>query len=273
VTSCEILTESVLRAALRGQLPSEQRAVLVRHLREPCESCLDLLQGWTPEEMMSSLHGPGDLLSPEEQQRVFSVASSAAASARPSGSRLAPPGRRRMPLLAWGAAAGLAFAVLVTVVRPDHPGGSLGLKGAPVPSIVLVPLVGARNPTPHIVRALAPGARLARGELLLLRIRLDAPAWVYLLSQKQGKAAELLWPLQPAARHSAGEFELAESGSALAVDPQALGAGGHLLVVASPEPIAQPRLHVREPVHTRAELEKTFPGCGVDVLPILVEAN
>jgi hypothetical protein len=273
VRTCEILTESVLRSALRGQLPAEQRAVLVRHLHEPCESCLDLLEGWTAEEMLTSLHAPHDLLSPEEQQRLFSIAASATAPARHSGLGLAPPKRRRVPLLVWGAAAGLAMAVLVMVVRPDHPGGSAGLKGAPAPAVALIPLVGARSPAPHIVRALAPGARLAPGELLLLRIRLDAPAWVYLLSQKQGDAAELLWPLQTAARHEAGEFELAESGSALAIDPQALGVGGRLLVVASPEPIVQGRLHVREPLRTRAELEKTFPGCGVDVLPVLVESN
>ena len=100
---------------------------------------------------------------------------------------------------------------------------------------------------------------------------MDAPAWVYLLSQKQGKAVELIWPLQPAARHEPGEFELAESGSALAIDPSLLGIGGRLLLIASPEPIPRRRLEVRQPLLSREELERAFPGCGFDLLPILVE--
>src|SRR5262249_47543573 len=153
--------------------------------------------------------------------------------------RLAHPERRRSRPLTWGlaAAAALAAAGLLMVVQPPHRDAGIGLKGAAAPAAALIPLVGARTPTPHVVRALAAGGRFAPGELLLLRIRLDAPAWVYLLSQKKGEAAELIWPRQAAARHEAGEFEVAESGSALALDPSALGIEGQLLLIASPEPI------------------------------------
>jgi hypothetical protein len=272
--SCEILTEGALEAALRGQLPADQCAVVLRHLEEPCDACLDLLESWTAEEMIDSSTAPDSLLSRQEQDRLFAVAASGGSPSRRSTVRLVPPRRRRFPALAWGvAAAAVALVALVMVVRPDSRDPNEGLKGGPAPVATLVPLVGARTPTPHVVRALAPGGKLAGGEVLLLRIRLGAPAWVYLLSQKEGEATEILWPLKPAARHEPGEFELAESGSALAIDPETLGRGARLLLIASPEAIREDRLRVREPFHTRADLEKTFPGCGVDVLPVLFESR
>jgi len=266
---CEILTEGVLKAALRRQLSAGQRSVLLRHLREPCEACLDLLEGWTAEEMLLP---PEEMLSPQEQRTTFAAALPARSSSRRPGPGPAHLERRRLPRLAWaGAAAALVLVGLVAIPRPTHRTAGTGLKGAKAPAVTLIPLAGARTPTPHVVRALAPGGHLATGELLLLRIRLAAPAWVYLLSQKQGEAAELIWPLQQAARHEAGEFELAESGSALAIDPGVLGIGGRLLLIASPEPIDRRLLEVREPVLTREQLEGTFAGCGVDLLPIFVE--
>lgn len=264
---CEILTERVLEAALRRQLPAEQRAVLLRHLREPCEACLDLLEGWTAEEMLLA---PDDALSLGEQASLFAAIAPAEAPARGPALRLAHRVRWRLPRLAWGASAAALAVGLVLMLRPTPRKSDGGLKGAATPAAAMIPLVGARTPKPHVVRALPTGGHLAPGELLLLRIRLDAPAWVYLLSQKQGEAAELIWPLQPAARHDAGEFELAESGSALAIEPSTLGIGGRLLLIASPERIDRPRLEIREPL-TREELERTFAGCGVDLLPILVE--
>ena len=74
---CEILTEGVLKSALRRQLSAEQREVLLRHLREPCERCVDLLEGWTAEEMIASLHDGDDLLSRAEQERIFGAATHA----------------------------------------------------------------------------------------------------------------------------------------------------------------------------------------------------
>jgi hypothetical protein len=270
---CEILTEGVLKAALRRQLPADQRAALLSHLSEPCEECLDMLEGWTAEEMMTSLRAPDELLSPQEQERLFAAAAPAGSPSGRPALRLAHLERRRPPWLAWGAAAAaLAVVTLVTVVRPTQQQGERGLKGSTAPAVSLIPMTGARTPTPHVVRALAKGGRLAPGELLLLRIRLSAPAWVYLLSQKKGEAAELIWPLQATARHEAGEFEVAESGSALAIDPATVGIGARLLLIASPEPIDGRRLRVRESLSARSELEKAFGGCGVDLLPILTEA-
>ena len=159
----------------------------------------------------------------------------------------------------------------MTVLRPAKHEAEGGLKGTAAPTTALIPLAGARTPTPHVVRALGPGGHLAPGELLLLRIRLDEPAWVYLVSQKQGGATELLWPLQAAEQHGAGEFELAESGSALAIEPDALGMGARLLLIASPKPLDEQRLQIREPLRTRDDLTRAFPGCGVDVLPVAVE--
>jgi hypothetical protein len=271
---CEVLTEGVLEAALRRELPGEQRTALLRHLREPCGACLDLLEGWTTEQMMATLYGQDDLLTRQEEERLFSAATSASSPRGRSPLRSVGPEHRRLPRLAWGvAAAALSVFALVTVLRSAQPGGEVGLKGAPKPTATLIPLAGARTPSPHVVRALGQGGRLAPGELLLLRIRLDAPAWVYLLSQKQGEAAELVWPVEAAARREAGEFELAESGTALAIDPSALGEGARLLLIASPKPIERSQLRIRESVRSREELEKNFSGCGVDVLPVLVETR
>lgn len=267
---CEILTKDVLTAALKRQLPAEQRAVLLRHLRKPCEGCLDLLEGWAAEELILAAN---DQLSRHSPTNVVAAAPPESAL---SGllARLASAWQRRLPRLAWSlSAAALVLVCLITVVNPTRRHFGTGLKGGAAPSARLIPLAGARSPTPHVVRALAPGARLAPGELLLLRIRLDAPAWVYLLAQKQDQPTELIWPLNPAERHGGGEFELAESGSALAIDPTALGIGGRVVLIASPEPIDRQRLEVMEPLHTREDLERVFPGCGVDLLPVLVEAR
>jgi hypothetical protein len=265
---CEIMTEGVFKAALRRELSPEQRAAVLRHLREPCEACLDFFEGHTAEEMMLTAE---QQLSPKEREGLFVSAVMATEPTARTG-RLRVGRRPWQPRLALGAMAALAVVALVTTVRAGRHQFGGGVKGTAAPTAALIPLVGASMPTPHVVRALAPGGSLAPGELLLLRIRLDAPAWVYLLSQKQGEAAELLWPRPGTARHAPGEFELAESGAALAISPGALGIGGQLLLIASPAPLSEGRLRV-EPVHTRKELQRAFPGCGVDLLPIAVEPH
>ena len=271
MSSCDVLTEDLLKAALRRRLTAEQRAVVARHLGEPCEACLDLLERWTTEEMLTELHASDNLLSWGEQQRVFAAASAGAPSGSPA-LRVVRPERRRRPSLAWGlGTAAIALVALVTVTRPELRDPAQGLKGPQRPTVALVPFVGARTPTPHVIRALASGKAVARGELLLLRIRLATPAWIYLLSQRQGESTELVWPMGVATRHASGEFELAEAGAALAIDPEALGTGAWLIVIASPERIEPGRLRTQESLRTRAEVEEAFPGCGVDLLPIVLE--
>jgi hypothetical protein len=263
---CEILTDSVLRAALCRELSADQRAVLLRHLREPCEGCLDLLEGWTAEEMMLPSGGPPI---GRDRERFLASLSAPTEQLRPlKGLRWH---HWRLPGVTVGAAVAIALLGLASVLRlPDrHPEGHL--KGITPPTTSLIPFAGVRTPTPHVVRALGPKGRLEPGEVLLLRIQLDTPAWVYLLSQKPGEGAELLWSGAESAPHAPGEFELAEAGSALAIDPPSLGTGSRLLLVASPEPIEGRRLQLKTPVRSRAELERAFPGCGVDVLPVAVE--
>jgi len=271
VRGCEILNDRVLEHALRGRLPAHQREALLRHLGEPCEACLDLLQGWTTEEMLSHLHSADHLLSRGEQERLFAAAAPAGRASGPALS-LAPVPRRWFPSLAWvPAAAVLAVVGVLLLPRSGHRPSEQTLKGAPTPSVALFPLAGARTPKPHVVRALAPEGRLLPGEVLLLRVRLGTAAWVYLLAQKQGETSEVLWPAEARTRHPAGEFEIAESGSALAIDPKALGPGARVLIVASPEPLDPGRLRVQDPVRTRAELQTLFPSCGVDMLPVAFE--
>jgi hypothetical protein len=168
-------------------------------------------------------------------------------------------------------AAAIALLVLVTVTWPEHRDPAQGLKGPGRPTVALVPFVGARTPTPHVIRALGSGKALARGELLLLRIRLGTPAWIYLLSQRQGASTELVWPTRVATRHASGEFELAEAGATLAIDPEELGSEARLILIASPERIDPGRLRVQAQLRSRADVEDAFPGCGVDLLPIILE--
>jgi len=273
VRSCDVLTEDLLKAALRRRLSAEQRAVVARHLGEPCEACLGLLERWTTEEMISELHASHNLLSWGEQEQMFA----AAAAGGPSGGaalRVVRPERLRRPRLAWSmGAAAIALVALVTLTRPELRDPAQGLKGPQRPTVALVPFVGARTPTPRVIRALASGKAVARGELLLLRIRLATPAWIYLLSQKQGESTELVWPMRVAARHASGEFELADAGAALAIDPEELGTGARLILIASPERIDAGRLRIQRQLRTRSDVEEAFPGCGVDVLPVILEAD
>src|SRR5882762_2924586 len=128
---CEILTEGVLKAALRRQLPAEQRAILMRHLREPCEACLDLLEGWTAEEMMLV---PDALLSRKEQSSLFAAAAPAEVPARRPALRLSFPQRWRLPRLAWSASAAALVVGLVLMLRPTQRNAGGGLKGAAAPA-------------------------------------------------------------------------------------------------------------------------------------------
>ena len=270
---CDVLTDGLLQAALRRRLPAERRAALTRHLDKPCEACLDLLEHWTTEEMLTELHASDNLLSLGEQERAFAKASEQSPSRSPA-LRVVRPERQRRPRLAWEmAAVALGLFLLVTVIRPGDRDPAQTLKGAPRPAVTLVPFVGGRTQTPHVIRALGPGKAVARGELLLLRIRLQSPSWIYLLSQKQGEPTELAWPRGVASRHASGEFELAEAGAALAIDPVELGAGARLVVIASPERIDAGRLRIQEQLRTRADVEKAFPGCGVDLLPVTLESE
>lgn len=243
--SCEILTADMLETALRRRMTPQQRAVLLRHLREPCDGCLDLLADVPADEILA-----------------------AAAVAPPT----VVPIRRRRPV-AWAAAAAAVVLIGVATMRQAEVSGVRGLKGEPALGATLVPFVGARTPTPHMMRALAPGGRFAPGEVLLLRIHLDAPAWVYLLSQRDGAASEVIWPTDGPSRHDAGEFELAQSGSALAVDPAMIGNGGRVLLIASARALDARQLRIGEQLRSRDDLQRIFPGCGVDLLPILVEVR
>jgi len=267
---CAVLTVGVLEAARERRLTAEERARVLRHLQEPCEGCLDLLERWPVEELLLSTE---DALSPEERERVFSTASGTGATParmQPTGPRWA---RRRLSRLALGAAIAAMLVGVVTALHPPRRQLEEGLKGPASPTAVLIPLVGARTPQPHVVRALPRSGTLAPGEFLLLRIQLDAPGWVTLLWQEEGKPAEPLWPSGQAVRREAGEFELTERGSALAIEAGAFSSGARLLLVACPDPIDPGRPSLRDPVRTREELERAFPGCGVDLLTVGVEAR
>jgi hypothetical protein len=74
-------------------------------------------------------------------------------------------------------------------------------------------------------------------------------------------------------RRAAGEFEVADGGRALAIDPRELGDGARVLLVASPDPLDPERLRVRLQLSTRAQFADAFPGCGVDLLTVRSQAR
>jgi len=103
-------------------------------------------------------------------------------------------------------------------------------------------------------------------EVLLFRIRLPAPAWVYLFAVTQSSKPLRLWPEEGSEWHPAGEFEVSNDGSVLALDPRRLASDARLLLIAAPAALDRARLAglPTEP----AAIAAALPECGIDVVPV-----
>jgi hypothetical protein len=249
--TCAVLTNERLSALLAGTLSRAERPVIEAHLSSPCDACLDLLAGPEGEGLLERIAGAG--LSAAEADRAFAAAIPVAARG---------PHWMLRTSVALGAV--LAAAAVAIAVRPRN---TEILKGPPLaPHATLVALVGKPG-APDSIRLLPPGLKIERGEVLLLRARLSAPAFVYLLALGDG-APQLLWQTDGDRPHAGGEFELTLNGETMAIDPRALGRSPKLAVIAAPralEPSRVLRLPGDEP-----SLIAALPECGVDVLRLEV---
>jgi hypothetical protein len=189
----------------------------------------------------------------------------------PLSPRDKPPRRLRLVALGVGAALLLLVGAALLLAPPgrDLPAAP-GPEGGPA-RVDLHGLVVARDPAPHILRALGPEGWLVAGESLMLRARLSQPAFLALLAQRPGGAAEPIWPPVDGL-HPAGEFELDEGDLPLILEPSSFGAGTALGLVACPSLLAAAARRTRAKLADPAGLARAFPGCAVAVLQVSLAA-
>jgi len=125
----------------------------------------------------------------------------------------------------------------------------------------------SREPEAHILRALGSDGQLRAGESLMLRARLSRPAFLSLLAQRAGAAAEPIWPAV-LALHEEGEFELDEGDRPLLIEPSLVRAGVALALVACPQAPDPGSLRTRLALADGAQAGRAFPECTVVVLPL-----
>ncbi len=128
-------------------------------------------------------------------------------------------------------------------------------------------LLVAREPEVHILRALGSDGQLRAGESLMLRARLSRPAFLSLLAQRAGAAAEPIWPAV-SALHDAGEFELDEGDRPLLIEPSQVRGGAALALVACPQAPDAGSLRTRLALADPGQAGRAFPRCTVAVLPL-----
>jgi hypothetical protein len=229
--TCE-LTPLRVTALKSGTLSAEERASLRAHLETDCESCLDQLAGAGGDELGAILFGRALSVTSEEAERVLESA-----------------GRRRFGLEWLGASfqprralipATLLAGLLIWAVVPGTRIAEQREKGpsSAIAAELLIFKGAIEDGRPKLLGALTPGAPLESGQVLLFRYRISAPAYVYLL----GQAGERKVPLYGSdAVASAGEHEISEAGSVLALDPTklSLGRNAEIVLVASPKPLEQ----------------------------------
>jgi len=264
--TCAILTPERIDHLLRGTVPAADRRVLLDHLSSPCESCLDLLSGPAGDAIVARLGGDG--LTAPEADRIFSAAAPA----------VVPTRARRPRIQRWVASIALAAAGVAIVVSflPKWHGierEDTRLKGTPAhpaPEARLIMLAG-KPLAPESVRLLQRGEKLGPREVLLVRIRISAPAFVYLVGIGESGPGLVLWP-DKAVREPrpAGEFELARAGDALSIDPRALGRAPQIALIASPRPL-EPAVLSRLP-RGREQVAAALPDCGVDVFDVELQS-
>jgi hypothetical protein len=221
--SCEILDSTRLELLRLGRLPSDERALIARHLAEMCETCDERIGQLPSSVYLELLGGSAATLTPAESQRLKTA--------------VLPPARARHQWL-W-ALAGVAVALVLALVWPRPPPAWDGLKGGGEGAVRWSLQVGTRGAVgPVIERSWVSGATLAPGELLVLRVAVERSALVQAFAVAPGESPEDLWAAAEGGRHlEPGLVDLAEGGVLLALDPAQARAGTKLWVVASPEPI------------------------------------
>jgi hypothetical protein len=266
--TCAIANGDRLERLLRNEVQPQERAALLAHLDEPCEECLDVLAAQGADEFLTTL-AAGDAMRPDEADRVFAAATtperrtsvwrrrstwarlSAAAAAAAAmlvavqeGKRVGWPARRDE---APGAASAPSTAAAtgrnapLAEVAPAEP--TIASKKpvlhkagpAPAPDAELIAFAAEPGPEPRLRGRVADGDTVTRGDRLLFRVRLSAPALVYLVGEGNAAPSTLLWPRSGDPRRPAGEFELDVGHEAMAVDVGQLGTSVSIALFACSE--------------------------------------
>jgi hypothetical protein len=252
MTDCEMTRAGFGRARDPERAHAAEQQRVLDHLRSSCPSCLEWLAGVDAEAIVVGLAGDDAVLSDLERGRMLSAALAAA-----------PPPRRRAWLGSGLALVAAAAVLLVVVAGPRSPAswtGSKGVGAAPI-DLAAYPIVGRLDAAgPRLLRAWTPGEPLAAGELLLFRLEIDRPAYLYLVGE-DGAGRQLL---HASPRLGAGTHELATDGRALALDVRALGGRVRLLWLAAPEPLDTQALTTMP----RDAWPALCPACGAAELDV-----
>jgi hypothetical protein len=254
MTECE-LVRARFEPLLHGELPIDEQRQVTKHLLWECQGCATWLSA---VDLASLVEVQAIVLSDLERQRMLSAA-------------LAEAPRRRRAWLAPGLAVAAAAAVVLFVARPIPRDGWTGEKtaGAAPIAFEVRPIVGSLDAgRPRVLRDWAAGEPLARGELLLFRLDVDRPAYVYLV----GNDGRILYaPEASAGPLAAGDHELTEDGQALALDPATLPAPARLLWVAAPERVPPQALAAFQRAHPEGR-QALCPSCAAVELSVDVRA-
>jgi hypothetical protein len=287
---CPVLTQERIDLLLKGALPAAERPILLAHLSEPCDDCLDVLASPSNGRLLARV--AGKLLSPEESERIFAAA---VASASGDRKRRSPHWSRR----AWAglvAASALAAGLTVVSLRQSHrreeeqavanaptavkrsvwPATNERAKGgSPVFGTVEATLLAAEPGRPESLRVVPPGGEIGLREVVLFRVRLGESGYVTLLALSGNRSPPLpLWPDGASERHGPGEFEVASAGNALSFDLRKLGIPGpsiHVAAIASRRPLSP--MHLASLPSDPQSLSVALPDAVVVIVEATLEAS
>lgn len=249
---CPVLTQERIDLLLKDALPAGDRPILLAHLSEPCDDCLEVLASPANQGLLARV--ARQPLSSEESERIFAAAIAPASGGR---KRRSPHWSRR----AWTAAvAASALAASVTVVslrqhrheEQQSLANSPGLMepasmqrmkgGSPAFGIVELTLLAAEPGRPDSLRVVPPHGKIGLREVVLFRVRLGKSGYVTLLALSGTGSRPLpLWPDGASERHAPGEFEVTSAGNALSFDLRKLDIPGpsiHVAAIASRRPLS-----------------------------------
>jgi hypothetical protein len=279
MADCPIATPERLLALLARKLPAAEHRQLRAHLRTPCQRCLELLEQLDEGELVTALAGDRARLSRRERRGLFRAV--LPADLQPTGFWDGLRDLTQVPTLVPAYAAVLAlvvgFGVYQLAAPPDARQRYSGIKAADIPAPALqanlIGVVGTiADGQPDVVRRAVDNERLASGELLLFRYRLNAPAYIYLLAEG-ANGLEILYRGDDELA-TAGEHELGTQEQALALDVGSLGERARIALVAAAERL--PLLAQIESLDALIDVERRIDvclNCAVDVLRVRAPAQ
>ena len=253
--TCPIQSKERLRALLRHEISEPEATELLTHLQTDCERCLELYATLDEDVLLADSADAQIMLSSAEADAMY-----AAVNPEPRLGWFEKLLRSPF-LIPLAATSALLLIALFFVLRSPAPGPrpdrqhvkAVG-KHAPLP-VKLMGIIGqSRQGQALAVQRAAAEDPLRPGQVLMLRYRIDRPAWIYLLAGPPGQR-ELIH--SETGMETAGEHEVQAAGQALAIPAEKLGRGLEITVLACPEDLSLSKGPLDEQV---------FANCGRDSL-------